>query len=215
MLLRSAPESTFASAGAHTALVLERIFLACALHDSVAGSRGKVHFASTTDERCLGTPSLQHQVVYYLLANFDLWARAPPELQFGLAASLLDLVRDNPERLRSMLSVEMILASLSVSYPDQVLNRGKGLSSSVDTSETSSSHEFGSGPSANVVEELDADRKGWIKMARRERQHMRGCLWEVIRLLLCESTNQEDGTAMIHLLASCDDAQVVRDRPAS
>lgn len=208
VLLRSAPEGAFASAGAHTVMALEGMYLCCGSRSSTVGSQGRSGSVEHPGVTQAGTSSLQQQVASDLLANFVLWARAPPEMQFGLAARVLDLVRDGPGHFRSFLPMEKILTSISICYPDripgdgpQAVNDGGRLNA---ISDEDSDHE-GANPA-----EAHLERKAWTTMARRERQHMRGCLWEVIRLLLNEGTTQQDGTAIVHLLASCADAKVVR-----
>lgn len=189
-------------------MALEGMYLCCGSRWSSLGSQGQSGSVEHPVVTQAETNSLQQQVASDLLTNFVLWARAPPEMQFGLAARVLDLVRYDPGHFRSFLPVEKILTSLSICYPDripgdgpQTVNVGGRLDAMLDED---SDHE-GANPA-----EAHQERKAWTTMARRERQHMRGCLWEVIRLLLNEGTTQQDGTAIVHLLASCADAKVVR-----
>lgn len=216
LLVRSAPEKTFALSGADTVMALEEMFLVCRLHQSVSSSVGKAKVAGKSDRREAGTLSLQHQVVVYLLGNLALWARAPPALQFGLAARLVDLVRDEPTYFRSMVSMEAILTNVKICCPhrvpdddDQTVEGENGFIDGVNRSETISSEVHGR-VSPHQSESVHCTDESWTRMACGERRHMRGCLWEAMRLLLEEKIHEEDGPAVIHFLVSCDDTQLVR-----
>lgn len=217
LLLRSAPEENFALAGAHTVIVLEAIYLACGSHDATVVNVPKApRLAENADSVDGGAPSLQHQVVFCLLSNFPLWARAPPAFQFGLANRLLDLVRENPTRFRYMISIEAILSSIHVCFSDNVpsalddtLGDVEGLAVVMQALKMPS----GEGVSGNLPQrpnEMDATKQDWTRMAHKERWHIRSCLWEVIRLLLAEYTSQENAVALVRFMASCDDARLVR-----
>lgn len=219
LLLRSASEATFALAGAHTVIVLEAIYLACGLHDTMMSATPRVQYSAGDNNRVhFETPSLQHHVVHCLLSNFSLWARAPPAVQFGLASRLRDLVRENPSRFRCMVSIEVILSSIQMCCSDEVSSTSddaptgiQSLAVAMQTLNISNSEGF-KNSSAQCGSEEDATKQNWTRMAKRERWHMRRCLWDVIRLLIAERTTQENGVTLVRFLASCDDVGLVRLR---
>lgn len=211
LLLRSAPRTCFACAGAHTVIVLEAIYIACDFRKTTfVNARGDAVLVDSADNLEAETRSLQHHVVVYLLANFPLWARAPPALQFGLATRLLDLVRDSPRHFRTILSVEAMLTSIRVCCADGgTLGDVESLAGRIEELAMPSGDHTGVA-AAQCSEDAGSTPRGWITMARRERWHMRSCLWEVIRLLLGEKTTKEDGIALVRFVANCGDATLVR-----
>lgn len=198
-------------------IVLEAIYLACASHDATTVNVPQApHLADDADSVEGGAPSLQHQVVFCLLSNFSLWARAPPAVQFGLANRLLDLVRENPTRFRSMITIEAVLSSIHICFSDAVpsaldrtLGDVEGLAVGMRASEMPSIEGVSSNPSQRP-NEIDATKRDWTRMTQKERRHIRSCLWEVIRLLLSEYTSHDDAVALVRFMASCDDARLVR-----
>ncbi|CAM9496985.1 unnamed protein product, partial [Ectocarpus fasciculatus] len=211
LLLQSAPKKLFAQAGAHTVLVLERIFWACRSHQlSVYIQQALPRLAEDAYRPRAGMHSLEHQILVCLLSNFSLWARAPPEFQFGLVTSVLDMVRGAPELFRQLLPLESVLTSIRVCCPDQIAaetgrpheedrNSVSGFMASETTSESS----------ADFSDTNSTTDREWSSMARRERTHMRGFLWEFVRLLLEREVRQQDGEALVHFIASCDDTRLV------
>eukprot|EP00752_Nemacystus_decipiens_P002115 g2019.t1 len=210
VLLRSAPKMRFSSAGTHTVMVLERIFQTCR-SDRLSAYIQQALPGLTEDAYRpeAGVSSLPHQILLCLLANFPLWARAPPEFQFGLVTSVLDVARDEPELCRQSLPLERVLVSVRVCCPDQIPGEAgqslggerTGVSGFMSSETTSESSADLSGTTST-----DAD---WTIMARRERLHMRGFLWELVRLLLGREVGKQDGEAIVHFLASCDDTRLV------
>lgn len=196
-------------------MVLERILEACRSHRLSAYIQQALPGLGEDAYRPqAGISSPEHQILVCLLANFPLWARAPPEFQFGLVTSVLDVVRDGSELCRQSLPLELVLASVRVCCPDQMPGEAgqspngeetvvAGFMSSETTSESSAD-----------LSETSSTEQDWTSMARRERLHMRGFLWELVRLLLDREVNKQDGDALAHFLASCDDTRLVRQRSA-
>ncbi|CAM9566448.1 unnamed protein product, partial [Ectocarpus sp. 13 AM-2016] len=211
LLLQSAPNKYFAQAGAHTVLVLERIFWACRSHQlSVYIQQALAGLAEDAYRPRAGMYSLDNQILVCLLSNFSLWARAPPEFQFGLVTSVLDMVRGAPELFRQLLPLESVLTSIRVCCPDQIAaetgrpheedrNSASGFMGSETTSESS----------ADLSDTNSTTDREWSSMLRRERTHMRGFLWEFVRLLLEREVREQDGEALVHFIASCDDTRLV------
>lgn len=194
-------------------MVLERIFQACRSHRlSSYIQQALPGLAEDAYRPEAGISSLEHQILVYLLGNFPLWARAPPEFQSGLVTSVLEVVRDGPELCRQSFPLELVLASVRVCCPDRIPgeagkpldDEGAGISGFMSSETTSES-------SADVSETSSADQN-WTSMARRERLHMRGFLWELVRLLLGREVSKQDGDELVHFLASCDDTRLVRRR---
>lgn len=212
LLLLSAPTRTFALAGAHTVMVLERIFKACqSLKQPVDIDKA---FSGLAEGACLpqaGLVSFERQILVCLLTNFPLWVRAPTEFQFGLVTSVLDMVRGAPELLHQVLPLDTILASVQICCPDQIPREsGQVLEEDGDSASGFMDSETASESSADVFEARTSTNQDWSSMSRRERLHMRGFLWELLRVLLEREVRQEDGDALIHFLASCDDTRLVR-----
>lgn len=185
LLIRSSPRENFACAGAHTVMALEGIFYTFRLR--------LVSVASSDGDRLLKAGA--QQVLVCLVANFPLWARAPPEFLLGLATSVLDIVREIPELFRRLVSVEKTLTSIRICCPDRThADDGQVLGTKSETPGPSS-------PKRPVTTSLED---------RRERLHMRGFLWEVVRQLVKEEMSQEDGNAFVQFMASCDDTRLVR-----
>lgn len=194
-------------------MVLERIFQTCRSRRlSAYIQQALPGLAEDAYRPEAGISSLEHQIFVCLLANFPLWARAPPEFQFGLVTSVLDVVRDGSQLFRQSLPLELVLVSVRVCCPDQIPGEadqsldgeGTGVSGFMSSETTSES-------SADLSETSSTDQD-WTRMARRERLHMRGFLWELVRLLLAREVNKQDGDAVVHFLASCDDTRLVRRR---
>lgn len=209
LLLQSAPKKHFAQAGAHTVLVLERIFWACRSHELfVYIQQALPGLAEDAYRPRAGMYSLENQILVRLLSNFSLWARAPPEFQFGLVTSVLDMVRGAPELFRQLLPLESLLTSMRVCCPDQIAaephEEDRNIVSGFMGSETTSES------SADFSDSNSTTDREWSSMVRRERTHMRGFLWEFVRLLLEREVRQQDGEALVHFIASCDDARLVR-----
>lgn len=192
-------------------MVLERIFRTCRNHRLSAYIKQALPgLAEDAYRPEAGTSSLAHQILVCLLANFPLWTRAPPEFQFGLVTSVLDVVRDDSELCRQSLPLELVLDSVRVCCPDQIPGEagqsldgeGTGVSGFMSSETTSES-------SAALSERSSPDEH-WTSMARRERLHMRGFLWELVRLLFDREVNKQDGDAIVYFLASCDDTRLVR-----
>lgn len=197
-------------------MVLERIFQTCRSDRLSAYTQQALPgLAEDAYRPEAGISSLEHQILVCLLANFPLWARAPPEFQFGLVTSVLDVVRDGPELCRQSLPLELVLASVRACCPDQspgeasqpLDGEGTGISGFMSSETTSES-------SADVSETTSSTDQDWTSMARRERLHMRGFLWELVRLLLGQEVSKQHGEAVVHFLASCDDTRLVRLRLA-
>ena len=194
-------------------MVLERMFQACRSRRlSAYIQQALPGLAEDAYRPEASVSSLEHQILICLLANFPLWARAPPEFQFGLVTSVLDVVRDGSELCRQSLPLELVLVSVRVCCPDRLPGEagqtldGEGIGASgFMSSETTSES------SADLSETTSTDQN-WTSMARKERLHMRGFLWELVRLLLDREVNKQDGDAIVHFLASCDDARLVRQR---
>lgn len=144
-----------------------------------------------------------------LLTNFSLWARAPPEFQFGLVTSVLEMVRNAPENFRRIISVEGILESIRSCCPDD-LYRGQELEA--EKANTGGAFDVESMSESSYDDPgatLSAERV-WTTLASRERLHMRGFLWEIVRLLLKRQVSQQDGDSLVQMLASCNDSRLVR-----
>lgn len=195
-------------------MVLERIFRACRSRRlSVYIQEAKPELAEEGYRPQAEISSLEHQIVASLLANFPLWARAPPEFQFGLVTSVLDVVRDAPELFRQSLPLQLVLDSVRVCYPDQssaeasrpMADEETGISGLISSDTTSES-------SADESETIFSTDNGWTSMAQRELLHMRGFLWELVRLLLGRTVSEQDGEALVQFVASCNDARLVRPR---
>ncbi len=194
-------------------MVLERIFRACRsrrlsvyIQEAIPGRAEDAHRPQAK------ISSLEHQIVASLLANFPLWARAPPEFQFGLVTSVLDVVRDAPELFRQSLPLQLVLDSVRVCYPDESsadagrpTDEETGISGLISSDTTSES-------SADESETIYSTDNSWTSLARKERLHMRGFLWEIVRLLLGRTVSEQDGEALVQFMASCNDERLVRLR---
>lgn len=200
-----------ALAGARTVMVLESIFETSRLHHALVGGSRKAR-SVTDNAHELGAEgaSLQDQVLKCLLANFSLWAKTPPEFQFGVVTTVLDMIRESPDRLRGIVSVESVLASIRTCFPHFVSDEaGDGLDpTATPVMKNVECGDASACPSAMVEAELTAERE-WTSMVWRERQHMRGFLWEMVRLLVGREVSQQDGDSLILFMANCDDAQLV------
>lgn len=214
LVLRSAPTKTFTSAGPHTVMVLEALFDACRLHQVPSTiSRGASALHGDSSRLQAREPSLEHQVLVCLLTNFSLWARAPPQLQFGLATSLLDLVRNTPERCRPMVSVGAVLTSIRDCCPHRIARRSSKVLMGVGSGSAGRASGASDGQSASDMppERLDMmESRDWNSMGRGERLHMRIFLWEVVRLLLGAGVSSQDGDDLVRFVAGCDDTRLVR-----
>lgn len=206
LLLCSSPRRNFALAGVHTVMVLDGIFQASRLHEVlITNNQGPSEEPENGRHIPVGACSLENQVLVSLLTNFSLWVNAPPEFQFGLAVSVLAMVQKSPERFRQIVPVETILTSIRACCLDQI---------SGDTSQTLvngvvDALGIGNGTIKSCEENSEAassTHRDWTNMARKEKLHMRGLLWEVVQLLL----GPEDGDVLVQFLASCDDTQLVR-----
>lgn len=205
LLLGSSSGINFASAGAHTVMVLERICQACRLHRvSAAASPRSLDFAKDVTQPRSRMSSLERQVLVRLFTNISLWAKAPPDFQFGLVTSVLGMVRDAPEQCRQFIPVETVLASIRICCPGQVS----------DASEAP--QDAGTGTSRDAESEIkettSSAEQDWTSMSWRERLHLRDFLWRVVRLLLEKEVRPQDGVALIHFMASCEDTRLVRFR---
>lgn len=211
-LLRSAPKTVLSSAGAHTVTVLERIFQACRSHHlSVYIQQALPGLAHDAYRPPDGVYSLDHQITSCLLTDFSVWARAPPEFQFGLVTTVLGMVRDAPELFRQSLPLQPILASISVCFSRQdSAETGQPLEDERDGIAGLMHSETTSESSADVSETTSSTGQDWTRMVRREISHMRGFLWELVRLLLGQGVSKRDGDALVHFLATCDNTGLVR-----
>lgn len=211
-LLRSAPKTVFSSAGAHTVTVLERIFQACRSHRlSVYIQQALSRLAQDAYRPQDGVCSLEHQITSCLLADFSVWAGAPPEFQFGLVTTVLDMIRDAPELFKQALPLQPVLASIRVCCPDQKsVEAGQLLEDERDVISGLLNSETTSESSADVSEMTSSTDQDWTRMAPREISHMRGFLWELVRLLLGRGVSKQDGDALVQFVASCDDTGLVR-----
>ena len=193
LLLRSSPKKNFTQAGAHTVMTLEGIFRACRLdHVSVEASGVGRHLERGANH-----------VFGRLVANFPLWVRAPPEFQFGLATCILDIFREIPGLLGQVASVEGTLSNIRICCPDDL----------VDDSERTFDEGGGSASeSANAKRGSPVAKRPVImsSLNRRERLHMRGYLWQMVRLLLEREVSQDAGDSLAQFVASCDDRRLVR-----
>ena len=195
----------FSSAGAHTVMVLEKICQACRLHRVPAAAPHRVlDLAKDANQPREGTSSLEHQVLVRLLANVSLWARAPPDFQFGLVTSVLSMVRDAPERFRQTIPLETVLASIRICCPHEV----SGASQAPEDAGAGTSREFIYADS-EMEETTSSAERDWTSMSWRERLHLRDFLWRVVRLLLETEVGPQDGVALIRFMASCDDSRLV------
>ncbi|CAM9130173.1 unnamed protein product, partial [Hapterophycus canaliculatus] len=211
LLLHSAPKRNFALAGAHTVMVLESIFQACqSLNLPATIEKTLPGLAEGAYILQAGLVSFEHQILVCLLTNFPLWVRAPTEFQFGLVTSILDMVRSAPDMLQQVLPLDTILASVRVCCPDKIpLESDQTLEDNGHDAPGFMDSETASESSADMYERTSSMDQDWRSMSRRERLHMRGYLWEVLRVLLEREVRQQDGHALVHFLASCDDTRLV------
>lgn len=216
LVLRSAPTKTFTSTGPHTVMVLETLFDACRLHQvSTAINQGESALAEDANRLQPEGSSLEQQVLVGLLTNFSLWAPAPPQLQFGLATSLLDLVRATPERCRPMVSVGEVLTNIRDCCPHRIGRRTSNMPVGAGSGARSVRRACGvhGDESAREVSPARSDltvSRDWNSMSRKERLHMRSFLWEVVRLLLGAGVSPQDGDDLVRFVASCGDTRLVR-----
>lgn len=186
-------------------MVLERIFQACRLHRVTAAPPHRVlDLAKDANQPQEGTSSLEHQVLVHLLTNVSLWAKAPPDFQFGLVTSVLGMVRDAPERFRQTIPLETILASIRICCPDKVSEANQAPEDAGAGTSRASIH-----PDSEMEETTSSAERDWTSMSWRERLHLRDFLWRVVRLLLEKEVGPQDGVALIRFMASCDDARLV------
>lgn len=199
LLLRSSPKRNFIQAGAHTVMTLEGIFHAFQLDGlAVKASGGGGGFLNQEYWQ-----SGVKDILRRLVANFPLWVRAPPEFQFGLATCALEIFRGTPELFCEVVSVESILSSICSCCPDEyaadserTLDRGGG-------------DVLGSGDFEPRTVPFTKRSTTTSPLSKKERLHMRGYLWQVVRLLLEREINQEDGDALAQFMATCDDQRLV------
>ncbi|CAN0386025.1 unnamed protein product, partial [Ectocarpus sp. 12 AP-2014] len=103
------------------------------------------------------------------------------------------MVRSAPELFRQLLPLESVLTSIRVCCPDQIAaetgrpheedrNSASGFMGSETTSESS----------ADLSDTNSTPDREWSSMLRRERTHMRGFLWEFVRLLLEREVREQD-----------------------
>lgn len=208
LLLGSSSGMNFSSAGAHTVMVLERICQACRLHRVRAAAPHRVlDLAMDANQSREGTSSLEHQVLLRLLTNISLWAKAPPDFQFGLVTSVLGMVRDAPERFRQTIPLETVLASIRICCPDEVAEASQAPEAPEDAGvDTSRASIYADSEREETTSSAERD---WTSMSWRERLHLRDFLWRVVRLLLEKEVGPQDGVTLIRFMARCDDAQLV------
>ena len=186
-------------------MVLERICQACRLRRvPAAAPHGVLDLAMDANRSREGTSSLEHQILVRLLTNISLWAKAPPDFQFGLVTSVLGMVRDAPERFRQTLPLETVLASIRICCPDEVSEASQAPEDAgVGTSRASIYAD------SEREETTSSAERDWTSMSWRERLHLRDFLWRVVRLLLEKEVGPQDGVTLIRFMASCDDARLV------
>lgn len=197
LLLRSSPKRNFIQAGPHTVMTLEGIFHAFQF-DGLAVKASGGGFLNLESWQ-----SGVKDVLGGLVANFPLWVRAPPEFQFSLATFALEIFRGTPELFCKVVSVESILLSICICCPDEYV---------VDSERTlnkSGGGVLGSGDFDPRAVPFTKRPTTTSPLSKRDRLHMRGYLWQMVRLLLEREINQEDGDAIAQFMATCDDQRLV------
>lgn len=137
----------------------------------------------------------------HLFTNISLWAKAPPDFQFGLVTSVLGMVRDAPERCRQFIPMGTVLASICICCPDQVSDASDA-PKDAGTGMSRDAH-------SEIKEKTSSVEHDWTSMSWKERLHLRDFLWRVVRLLLEKEVRPQDGVALIHFMASCEDTRLV------
>ncbi|CAM9106363.1 unnamed protein product [Choristocarpus tenellus] len=207
-LLHSHSGRLLAGEGAGTVMAVEQFCLAF-------GQSGEQNRLLRCSEQKMSTvfredvtrPSYTLMEVFVdLFSNPLVWVQVQPELQFGLAERLLDVVRDNPRQFVGVLDVGAIIAGIKSFYCDQL-----GFTSRKDASQewVGAGEDGMEKPRCSINSPLDESGKGWGKMTAKEQRHIRGCLWGAIWHILKEEAQEGDVLALIHFMTTCDDQMLV------
>ncbi|CAM9208865.1 unnamed protein product [Discosporangium mesarthrocarpum] len=209
-MIRSAPRHIFAGEGEIAAQALERFCIACCQSRWTPKSleQSPNHLNATSMQPLVGP--LERQAYSRLLGNFALWVQGPPDLQFSMAARLLDMVQKAPSRFRGVLPVDALIHSIGVYYKDQSDMKQGAEGKSLEDLEAATAEANGwKGRGSGSTTQSNEGQASLFVVGRRERQRIRGCLWGVLMQLLREEANQGDVSALLNFMATCGDPRLV------